>query len=156
MQARVLKRSVTMPPQMMEENINDFLLLTLQKYRHDLNSKSTGYVTRINKILNYNNKISVVTGNIVFDVTFEADTIFLRKGLKMIVTVKMCLSTGILCQYQEIKIWIPRTKTSGYSFTNGRYQKDGETIEIGENVQVEISGIRYERKVFSCIARLTT
>ena len=54
----------------------------------------------------------------------------------------------VLCQMH--------TKHGGYRYANGVYIKGNEEIVIDDEVQVQLTEIRYEKKSFSCIAVLTS
>ena len=156
MEQRIITTNISMSPTRMEEPRGPFLLDTLQKNKHRLHSPEDGYIIKIIKIISFTNVISPVTCNIIFTTKFLAESIILQKGVKLLSSVKMMLGTGLLCQFQDVKIWIPTGKTGGYRYDNGMYIKDDEEINLGDEVQVQLTEMRYEKKSFSCIAVLTS
>ena len=156
MQRSELNTRITMKPSEMGEEVKTFLLRKLKENKKCLNSFTNGYITKILKIVSYENILSVVTANIIFNVVYLAEVIKLKPGIKLLGIVKMTLSTGILCQFQDIKIWIPSGKTAGYKFSASVYTKGQNFIKIGDEIQATILEIRYEKKNFACIASLTT
>ena len=156
MQKLIMYTNVIMKPSEITENLNEFLIETIRNNRQYLNSSENGCIAKVNKILSHTNMISPVTSNIHYKVKIEVERLLPKQGLKLEVEVKMILETGILCQSHDIKFWIPANKTGGYKFESGRYIKDDSELLQGDVVQVQILEIRYEKKIFSCIALLTT
>jgi len=156
MQKLVMYTDVIMKPSEITDQLNEFLIEAIRKNRQYLNSAENGCIAKVNKILNHTNIISPVTSNIHYKVEIEVERLLPKKGIKLDVEVKMLLETGILCQLYDIKFWIPANKAGGYKFQHGRYVKDDLEILQGEMVQIQILEIRYEKKIFSCIALLTT
>jgi hypothetical protein len=68
----------------------------------------------------------------------------------------MILAPGMLCNYYDIKIWVPIANTNGFKFISNILIKKKEQISVGSEMNVKISEIRYEKKKFSCIASLVT
>ena len=156
MEQRIITTNISMSPTRMEEPRGPFLLATLQQNKHRLHSLEDGYIIKILEVISFTNIISPVTCNIIFTTTFLAESIILQKDVKLLAYVKMILGTGLLCQFQDVKIWIPTGKTGGYRYANGVYIKGNEEIVIDDEVQVQLTEIRYEKKSFSCIAVLTS
>ena len=153
----VLSTLISMNPKNIKKDkkYKEFLFKTLQEKKDILNSVNNGYILNIKKILNYNNYISPVSSDIIFTVTFLAECLMLKKGLKLDVNVKMIISHGILCNFKNIKIWIPNNKINGYKFKSSIFEKDDDQIKINDKIQVKLVEIRYEKNIFSCIASLT-
>jgi len=156
MEKRILTIDISMSPTRMSEDRDTFLLTTLKENKNKLHSMEDGYIISVLKIINHTNIISPITCNIIFTTKFLVNSIVLKKGVKLLSSVKMILSTGLLCQFQDIKIWIPCGKTGGYKFAYGMYIKNNDEINVDDEVQVQLIEIRYEKKSFSCIAILTT
>ena len=108
------------------------------------------------KIIDWSNQVSNITGNILFNTNLLVNSIILKKNLEIPVTVTMILAPGILCNYYDIKIWVPISNTNGFKFISNMLIKKKQQISVGSTVDVKISEIRYEKKKFSCIASLVT
>ncbi len=156
MQKLCLDTKVIMKPSEITTDLNEFLIETIRANRQYLNSEEHGCIAKINKIIDHKNIVSPVTANIVYTVEIEVERLLPKKGLKLLVEIKMLLSTGILCQLYDIKFWIPVNKAGGYKYMNNRYIKGDAELHEGDNIQIQILEIRYEKKTFSCIALLTT
>jgi hypothetical protein len=156
MTTRVLNRDISVSPNKINTDYKELMLQTLEANKKLLHSIKNGYVTKILKIINYKNIISPVSANIIFNVTFLVETIILEKGLILLVNVKMIISHGILCNFKNIKIWIPCEQTNGYKYKSSIFEKNEEQIKVNDEIQVKLIEIRYEKNMFSCIALLTT
>ena len=156
MESRIIIRNVIMEPNDIKEDREKFLLKILRENRAKLHSLEDGFIVKIVKILDKHNIVSNVTGNIIFTVKFLVKSITLKTGLEIPVVVKMVLTPGILCQYYDIKIWIPSIKTNGFKFISNTFIKGKNQIIVGHTITAKLSEIRYEKKSFSCIASLIT
>ena len=156
MTTRVLNRDISVSPDKINTDYKELMLQTLEANKKLLHSRENGYVTKILKIINYKNIISPVSANIIFNVKFLVETIILKKGLTLLVNVKMIISHGILCNFRNIKIWIPSEQTNGYKYKSSIFEKNEEQIKVNDEIQVKLIEIRYEKNMFSCIALLTT
>ena len=156
MQKLCLDTKVIMKPSEITSDLDKFLMETIRTNRQYLNSAEHGCIAKVNKIIDHTNIVSSVTSNIVYTVKIEVERLLPIQGLKLLVEIKMLLSTGILCQLYDIKFWIPATKTGGYKYIHNKYVKKDSELQQGDEVQIQILEIRYEKKTFSCIALLTT
>ena len=154
-QHRIRKR-ISIPPDYLAEDLETCVKNILNKERKQLNSRENGYVVKIEKIKTITNIVSRETNDIFLDVDFIVESFFLKPGIKLISTVKMILPTGILASCHDIKVWIPSNKMNGFTFKGSIYSKDNETILMNQDIQIQVSVIRYEKKSFSCIGKLTT
>jgi len=151
----IIYEEIVIKPTDLNKNISDFLLIKLNENKEKIHSKENGYIINFKKIISYTNKISHITGNILFNVKTLATVIKPKKDKIMNATVKMLINHGILCQYKNIKIWIPSDKMDGYKFYYGVYKKNKDKIQKEDEIQVKIIETRYEDHKFSCIALLT-
>ncbi len=156
MEQRKIQRIVFMPPDKIGTDRREFLLQTLKQNRDKLHSQKDGYIVEIVKIIDWSNQVSNITGNILFNTNLLVNSIILKKNLEIPVTVTMILAPGILCNYYDIKIWVPISNTNGFKFISNMLIKKKQQISVGSTVDVKISEIRYEKKKFSCIASLVT
>ena len=156
MEQRKIQRVVIMPPDKIGDDRKEFLLETLKKSRDKLHSQKDGYIVEILEIIDWSNQVSNITGNILFKTNVMVNSIILKRNLEIPVTVTMILAPGILCNYYDIKIWVPIANTNGFKFISNMLIKKKEQIAVGSTMNVKISEIRYEKKKFSCIASLVT
>ena len=156
MEQRKIQRIVFMPPDKIGNDREEFLLQTLKQNRDKLHSQKDGYIVEILKITDWTNQVSNITGNILFKTNLMVNSIILQKNLEIPVSVTMILAPGILCNYYDIKIWVPIANTNGFKFISNMPIKKKQQIAVGSTINVKISEIRYEKKKFSCIASLVT
>ena len=156
MEQRKIQRIVFMPPDKIGNDREEFLLQTLRQNRDKLHSQKDGYIVEILKITDWSNQVSNITGNILFKTNLMVNSIILQKNLEIPVSVTMILAPGILCNYYDIKIWVPIANTNGFKFISNMLIKKKQQIAVGSTINVKISEIRYEKKKFSCIASLVT
>tara|TARA_Y100001980_G_C14529228_1_gene305018 strand:- start:151 stop:621 length:471 start_codon:yes stop_codon:yes gene_type:complete len=156
MEQRKIQRIVFMPPDKIGNDREEFLLQTLKQNRDKLHSQKDGYIVEILKITDWTNQVSNITGNILFKTNLMVNSIILQKNLEIPVSVTMILAPGILCNYYDIKIWVPIANTNGFKFISNMLIKKKQQIAVGSTINVKISEIRYEKKKFSCIASLVT
>jgi len=156
MEQRKIQRIVFMPPDKIGNDREEFLLQTLKQNRDKLHSQKDGYIVEILKITDWSNQVSNITGNILFKTNVMVNSIILKKKLEIPVSVTMILAPGILCNYYDIKIWVPIANTNGFKFISNMLIKKKQQIAVGSTINVKISEIRYEKKKFSCIASLVT
>ena len=156
MEQRKIQRIVFMPPDKIGEDRKEFLLETMRKNKDKLHSQKDGYIVEVLEIVNWINQVSNISGNIIFKTCVLVNSIVLKKNLEIPVTVTMILAPGILCNYYDIKIWIPILNTNGFKFISNTLIKKKLQISVGSTVDVKILEIRYEKKKFSCIASLVT
>lgn len=151
----IINKEIIIKPTDLNKNVSDFLLFKLNENKEKIHSKENGYIINFKKIISYTNKISHITGNILFNVKTLATVMNPKKDKIMIATVTMLINHGILCQHKNIKIWIPSDKMNGYKFSYGIYKKNKDKIQKEDEIQVKITETRYEDHKFSCIALLT-
>ena len=156
MEQRKIQRIVFMPPDKIKKDRSEFLLQTLKQNRDKLHSQKDGYIVEILEITDWTNQVSNITGNILFKTNALVNSIILKRNLEIPVTVTMILAPGMLCNYYDIKIWVPIANTNGFKFISNILIKKKEQISVGSEMNVKISEIRYEKKKFSCIASLVT
>lgn len=156
MEQRKIQRIVFMPPDKIGNDREEFLLQTLKQNRDKLHSQKDGYIVEILKITDWSNQVSNITGNILFKTNVMVNSIVLKKKLEIPVAVTMILAPGILCNYYDIKIWVPIANTNGFKFISNMLIKKKQQIAVGSTINVKITEIRYEKKKFSCIASLVT
>tara|TARA_B100001769_G_C21822355_1_gene446963 strand:+ start:233 stop:700 length:468 start_codon:yes stop_codon:yes gene_type:complete len=151
----IITEDIIIHPGDLDKNMNEFLLEQLNNHKEKLHSNDNGYIINFKKIISYTNRISHITGNIIFTTKSIASVVKPSKGTKLNVIVTMLINHGILCQYKNIKVWIPSDKMNGYNFSYGVYKKGQNVIQKDDEIQVHILETRYEDHKFSCIALLT-
>ena len=134
-------------------DVGDALHSALESKKHTFNSRENGSIIKILEILSYTNQVSS-SGIIVFMVTFSATAFLPEKGKVLDAEVERVMAVGIVCCFHGVRIWVHAEELDGYKWDDRTFRKDECTISVGDTLQVKISTIRYEKKVFSCIGSL--
>ncbi len=153
-ETKILKVRVSMKPCNLDQKPGKYILKKLKEMKETLTSNLAGHVIDILDIISYSNKISDVTEDIIWTVVYKALVFRPRKDQKLEVKVTMVLASGILCNFYGIKIWVPSHLTNGYKFGSNVFRKDDDVIKVSDTIKIIISVVRYDKKAFSCIARL--
>lgn len=151
----VLEKNIDIDPQYLNETLLSAIEEQFQK-----GSSCTlkdGYV-KSKKILSIkSNVISKIHNKISFTVKYLAETIKPEKNVKLECAINNIFPSGVLLEYEKIKIFIPVSNLIKNNFTinkniiNG---KDSETIKIGDKIKIIIQDVRFENKNFICIASI--
>lgn len=117
--------------------------------------KEKGYIIIINDIKEKNtNIISRVSGNCIFNVTHTIFTLKPMIGHIYNVLISDIFKEGIFCEFNHMKILIPVSELSKYSYTNKQFQSDEHVIKQGNRIKIKIKNTRYEEQNYQCIAAL--
>ena len=149
----IISARVHVRPAALDNNIVSTLLASLQQRKREFNSRETGSVIEILEVLEYNNQVPS-SGIVVFQVTFSATAFLPEKGKELDATVFRVISVGIVCCFCGVRIWIHGEEMPGYQWDGQTFCGPSGPVEVGDTMRVQISTIRYEKKVFSCIGSL--
>jgi DNA-directed RNA polymerase subunit E'/Rpb7 len=158
----IIKQKVYIEPSKLDCNIEDHVFSKLKSSMEGICTSDHGYIISVNKLLAIaDNSVGTEGTFIIFNVTYEADTITPFKGLEVTSTVCMVFDQGILSLlHDKIKIFIPNTSLKSYlykelddepSFVN---KKSKKVITNNSEILVEIVIVKYEENNFSCIGKL--
>ena len=93
----IITEDIIIQPEDLDKNISEFLLEQLNINKEKLHSNENGYILNFKKIISYTNKISHITGNIIFTTKSVASVVKPSKGTILNVNVTMLINHGILC-----------------------------------------------------------
>ena len=149
----ILVARVHVLPEELDNNISDTLFASLQERKQEFNSRENGSVIEILKVLEYTNQVPS-SGIVVFLVTFSATAFLPEKGKELDATVERVISVGIVCCFFGVRIWIHGEELLGYHWDDNTFCGSNGRVCVGDTMRVQISTIRYEKKIFSCIGSL--
>ena len=149
----ILRARVHVLPEELDSDISATLFASLQDRKQEFNSRENGSVIEILKVLEYTNQVPS-SGIVVFVVTFSATAFLPEKGKELDATVERVISVGIVCCFFGVRIWIHGEELPGYCWDGNTFCSDNGPVRAGDTMRVQISTIRYEKKVFSCIGSL--
>lgn len=115
-----------------------------------------GYIIKIIKIVDIgDNTIGTANSLVFFNVTYDAEILKPEIGQILTGTVCMIFQHGIFVNIlDKMKVLIPATAMSSFSFENSSFVGNDLTITDGVELNIRITMIKYEKKVFSCIGEL--
>jgi len=153
-----IEQKVSIDPKYLDSNISHHIL---EKIRLNMEDKCTlkhGYIIKVRKIINLgDNIIAPANSLVVYDVTYEAETIKPEKGLELYGKICMVFEHGIFVDVLgRMKVLVPANTLEGYTFTCDSFtpEEEGEVIVIEKLVGIRITMVKYEKKDFSCIGEL--
>ncbi len=151
-----IERRICLHPMYLDQNIMSHLLSEVKKSMEGECTRDFGHILNVTRIVDVkNNCISAATSDIVFTVVFEANILKPEEGRNLTGTVCLLIPTGILLNVQDkLNILVPRATLNGYEFNQGKYEKEGMVIKNNDVLIVNITGVQYSKKKFSCIGRL--
>lgn len=121
-------------------------------------SLEKGYIVGVENIYRHilQNKISRNSGNCIFNVSYNIQTLKPTKGHVYEATIVNIFKEGIFCEYKNIKILIPISELKEYEFCQfiPSFTCKDKNLKIGDKITVVIFAVRYENKNYKCIAKL--
>jgi DNA-directed RNA polymerase subunit E'/Rpb7 len=120
----------------------------------DFCSQDIGYIIQFNGIKNIKgNHINRCGNKILFLVDYEVDTFKPEIGDVLNVDIIHIFEEGIILSYiNKVRILVPKQHLIdvGYYFEDGTYNG----WQMGDNIDIVVDKIRYEKSRFDCIADL--
>lgn len=158
-----IDQKVSIDPKYLDSNISHYIL---EKIRLNMENKCTlkyGYIINVRKIINLgDNIIAPANSLVVYDVTYEAETVKPEKGLELSGKICMVFEHGIFVDVLgRMKVLVPVNTLEGYTFSDDSFipleekgEGEKEVIVVGKSVNIRINMVKYEKKEFSCIGEL--
>ena len=150
-----LVKKIPIHPKNIGQDLKLCILNKIKKYYDNKCCSTIGYVINIDpeiKILD--NNLYSSTNFVNFKIEINVETIKPVVGLCIDVNVLKILEVGVLCEMNGVmKIFIPAKQMGQTKFSNVTSTFKGNDIEIkeGNNINVEISNVRYVDNTFKCI-----
>ena len=155
-----ISQNVSLDFKYLDNNIQQHLLNKLKNSMINTCSMSNGYILDIIEIININsNLVSTANTKTVFNIIYTAETLNPQKGQVIEGTVCMVFDNGIFVNHlDKLKILVPKSSLNGedlhFNGESKSFEGDESTIEVGSNVSVKLSMIKYEEKEFKCIGEI--
>ena len=153
-----IDQKISIDPKFLDSNISYHIL---QKIRQNMEGKCTldyGYIISVNKIVELGeNIVAPANSLVVYDVKYEAVTIKPEKGMELSGEICMVFQHGVFADIlKKLKVLIPVGSMEEYTFSGDSFvsKEDDENIEVGSEVNIRITMVKYEKKSFSCIGEL--
>jgi DNA-directed RNA polymerase subunit E'/Rpb7 len=157
---QIIKQKVSIDAMYLDKNFKYHILVKLKKTMEGRCTFDNGYIITVNKIINVgSNTIGSANSLIIFDITYEANTLRPEKGVLLTGKVCMVFKHGIFVDIcGKMKVLVPSNFIKGYE-----YQQDSNSftflksiIKNDVEVSVDIVDMKYDKKQFSCIGKLNS
>ena len=157
METIVLQKKISLPPYLLDRNINDHIYNKVDTLLNGNCTQENGYVIGIDRDIKVMDNELCTNGSLLLNIEFSVSTLKPREGQILKGEVCMIFEDGIFVEIQgKMKVLIPRHKIPKYTFDkiDGVFKKKKKTIKQGDIVKVRLELIKYERKGFNCIGLL--
>lgn len=152
-----ITQRVSIDPIYLDSNISHHLLKKIKETMEGKCCLDYGYIINVKNIVNLgSNIISPANSLVVYNVTYQADTIKPEKGLVLSGKICMIFPQGIFVNIiDKMKILIPVNNLESYTFEDGNFVAENKhDLILDTNVDIEITMVKYEKKSFSCIGKI--
>ena len=161
-----ISQNIDIPPQYLDEHIEDHIRELVEKKFLGTCTKNLGYIEEIVQILDINeNVVSRTTPNVIFHVRFEAKAFLPKLGMKIDTNIIAIYAFGVMLNFKKFKVFVPMTSQlkSEYSIDGYKpgkdsfsFKKDGKEItkKIGDLLEIMIVDITYTNREFRVIGTL--
>lgn len=151
-------KQIAIEPSKLNNNLIPYIKETLDKNIGNC-TKKDGYILEIGDILSFKSMpISRASGEIVVEVSYQANTILPKLGDTFTGTVKMAFKYGILVSVNDIlKVLITTSPfLNDYQFENDKYvnKENGEEIKMNDTIELVIHNVIYDNNSFKCLGKL--
>lgn len=148
--------NISVFPDELVSNMDDLLEYKIKEKYEKSCDKDYGFILKIENIKdNYTNIInSLGNGEILYKICFICLVLKPIKGLTLTGKISMIFRHGIFANVDKIKVLIPVSKLNNWEFKNDAFEKDQKILKVDDIIQIVISDVRYEKKIFSCIGSL--
>ena len=151
MEELILTEKILIKPHNFSSNI---IHLLSEKLKEIPCNEKYGYILDVVKIISYSHLLSRTTGNNIYTVKFEANTLKPKIDKKLNCSVMMILPNGILAEFLDIKLLVPSSKLTDYEYKDQCFYNDKRVISVGDQICISIKNIRYIKNKFNCIGTL--
>lgn len=156
----ILNDKISLEPKYFDKNIENHLLNKLKKKLIGSCSLDEGYIIKIKKIINIGENIITSANSItVFDLTFDAETLKPHVGLVLCGKIWKNFEEGIFMNIlNKMKIVILKESLTkqNFEYRNNCFCRNNLELNIGDEIDVEILMINYDKNNFRCIGKLVS
>ena len=144
--------SSILKPEYLTNNYKNYLLSDYKK-KYESTGNEFGYIVKVSSIKdiissNISNNTEIIVESLCNCVIFKPEI-----GLKVRCIIDMIHINGIFVSKYKIKILIP-SSTNEYEYKHESFVVGDEEYRIGDEIDVEIVNIRYDKYIYSCIGKL--
>ena len=152
-----IHRQICLEPKYFDKNIEKHLYEKIKTTMVGYCDQEYGYIMEICPDVHIiDNFVSSSTSGVFFNVKFTAKTIKPEIGNIYDCKITRIFPHGIFAEVHKIKILIPVDKLKDFIFdkVSNSFRSKKTELNIGNDINVEIIGERYEKQNFKCIGKL--
>lgn len=154
----IIKKRICLPYKFLDSNIKEHIVDHIKNNLEGDCSKEYGYIFKINNDLEIlNHEISRISSDLLFTVSFTADTINPKNNDEIEGEVCMIFSDGIFVNVKDrLKILIPVNNIPKYKYNeiDNTFECDNKIIKVGQKIDVIINATLFNKKKISCFGSL--
>jgi DNA-directed RNA polymerase subunit E'/Rpb7 len=115
-----------------------------------------GYILSIGKFKIVDTEISRATSEPIITVRTEVETLKPEVGKELKGKVAMCVSGHGIYAYNngKIKILVSERSMKDFRFENGSYKSADKVIMTGDEIDIVVTAIKYDKNNFQCIGNM--
>lgn len=151
----IIKKSIPVECSALGKDLDEYIKLKLDEQVGKC-SQENGYIISIGKFKIVDTEISRATSETLMIVAFEADVAKPEVGKQIRAVVSMCISGHGIYAYNngKIKVLVPERSLKTFKFDAGTYKSEEKTYKTGDEVDIIITAIKYDKNNFQCIGNL--
>ena len=151
-----LVRTICLDPSLLDHNITSHILEKARSAWEGKCTKDEGFIKKILSIERIvDNYVSPATSGIMFDLLLNVETLKPQVGDLFLERVQKIIAQGIFTDKAIVAV-IPVPTLRGYVFDKDRevFTKGDKEIRVGDEINIEITAIKYEKNNFKYIGCL--
>jgi len=144
--------SSVLKPEYLTSNYKEDLLSDYKR-KYESTGSELGYIVKVSGIKdiissNISNNTEIIVESLCNCVIFKPHV-----GLRVRCSIDMIHVNGIFVSKYKIKILIP-SSTNDYEYKHESFVVGDKEYRIGDDIEIEIVNIRYDKYIYSCIGKL--
>lgn len=158
---RIIEKKICLDPEYLSRDYNKHLFEKVNLLAKSECSMENGYVLSVKRIVKIkDNYISNVSCELIFVVLYEAEV--LKPDIDSVFNDKVCMifNGGVFLNVRDkFKVLIPTSSLEDHSFDAATktfvHDRNKEiSIAVGDTLKVKITGMKYQKKNFSCFGEM--
>ena len=156
-----IKKRICLPYKYLNSDLKGHILKYIKNNLQGDCTKEYGYITDIkcneNELEIIDHEISRISSDLLFTVSFKADTINPQKGDEVTGNVCMIYEDGIFVNVQDrLKILVPSSNLLEYEYDEDKncFKNETSEINIGNEVKVLIEASMFNKRKINCFGSL--
>ena len=153
-----IQKRICLPYKFLDSSLKDHICNHIKESLGEECSKDHGYILDIQDDIEIvDHEISRLKNDLIFTVSFKADTLKPQPGDEVTGEVCMIFSDGIFVNIKDkLKILVPSTNLMEYEYNHDEnlFSAEGKKIVVGDVVNLVVQASMYNKNKISCFASL--